>query len=80
MIRSLLFSIIGAVLITLGVGFWLNNWFLEGFNWVWIALPSFLLCHKIFSKIFRILDIIILVGIIALIVYMSQHGVGFPST
>ena len=75
MVRSLLFSIIGAALITLGVGFWVNGWFLEGYNWLWLAIPSAWVCFKLFSKIFKVFDIIILIGIIFLIVYISLHGV-----
>ena len=74
MIRSLLFSVVGTLLIVLGVGFWVNNWFLQGYNWLWLAIPSFWLCYKGFSKIFRIMDVIILIGVIVLIIYVSQHG------
>ena len=79
MIRSLIFSIVGAALITLGVGYWVNGWFLQGYNWLWLAIPSLWVCFKIFSKIFRVFDIFVGIGIIVLIVYLSQHGIGVPS-
>ena len=78
MIRSFLFSIIGAALITLGVGFWMNSWFLQGYNWLWLAIPSFWVCWQVFSRIFRILDIVIGIAIICLIVFLSKNGVSLP--
>lgn len=79
MIRSLLFSLMGATLITLGIGFWVNNWFLHGYNWLWLAIPSFWLCYKGFSRIFKMLDIVIGIVIIIAIVYISQHGLTLPT-
>ena len=79
MIKSILFSIVGAALITLGVGFWVNNWFLQGYNWLWIAIPSLWVCYQAFSRIFRILDLVIGIGIIVLIVILHKNGVSFPS-
>ena len=78
MIKSFLFSIVGAALITLGVGFWMNSWFLQGYNWLWLAIPSFWVCWQVFSRIFRVLDIVIGIAIICLIVYMSKNGVTLP--
>lgn len=79
MIKSILFSVIAAALITLSVGFFVNNWFLDGFNWVWIAVPSVWVSYQIFSRIFRILDIIIGIAIIALIIFLNSKGISFPS-
>lgn len=79
MIRSLLFSILSTVLITLGIGFWVNNWFLEGYNWLWIAIPAFWISVKGFAKIFRIFDVVVGIGIIVLIVYLSKNGCSIPS-
>lgn len=79
MIRSLLFSIMGTILIVLGIGFWVNDWFLHGYNWLWLAIPSFWVCMKGFSKLFRIFDVIVGVGIIVLIVYLSKNGLTLPS-
>ncbi len=79
MIRSLIFSLMATVLITLGIGFWVNNWFLQGYNWLWIALPTFWVCVKGFSRIFKMFDIILVICIIILIVYVSQHGCGLPA-
>lgn len=78
MIKSFLFSIVGAALITLGVGFWVNDWFLNGYNWLWLAIPSFWVCYQAFSRIFRVLDIIIGILIICLIVFFSKNGVSIP--
>jgi len=79
MIKSVLFSAVTAALIVLLVGNYANEWFLHGYNWLWLAIPSFWLAYKAFSRIFRILDIIILVAIIIAIIYFSQHGIGVPS-
>ena len=79
MIRSLIFSIVCTILIVFGVGYWVNGWFLQGFNWLWIAIPAFILSYKLFGRIFRILDIVVLVGIIILIICLSQHGGVIPS-
>ena len=79
MIKSILFSTVGAALITLGVGFWVNDWFLQGYNWLWLALPSFWVSYQIFSRIFRILDIIIGIAIIALIIILNKNGISFPT-
>jgi len=79
MIKSVLFSIIAAALITLSIGFFVNNWFLNGYNWLWIAIPSVWVSYQIFSRIFRVLDIIIGIAIIALIVFLNSKGISFPS-
>lgn len=79
MIRSLLFSLMGTILIVLGIGFWVNNWFLQGYNWLWLAVPSFWVCMKGFSKLFRIFDVVVGIGIIVLIVYLSKNGLTLPS-
>ena len=79
MIKSFLFSIVGAALITLGVGFWVNDWFLHGYNWLWLAIPSFWVSYQVFSRIFRILDIVIGIGIIVLIVILNKNGISFPT-
>ena len=78
MIRSILFSLMATTLIVLGIGFWVNNWFLHGYNWIWIAIPSFWVCIKGFSKLFRMFDIFVGIGIIVLIVYLSIHGCPIP--
>lgn len=78
MIRSLLFSLMATVLVVLGIGFWVNNWFLQGYNWVWIAIPTFWVAMKSFSRLFKIMDIIIGILIIIIIVYISQHGCSLP--
>ena len=79
MIRSFLFSIVGAALITLGVGFWVNGWFLQGYNWLWLLIPSFWVCWQLFSRIFRVLDIVIGILIICAIIFLSQHGLSLHS-
>lgn len=79
MIKSVLFSTVATALIVLGIGNYVNDWFLHGYNWLWIAIPSFWLSYKVFSRIFRVLDIVILIGIISLIVYFSCNGVSVPS-
>lgn len=78
MIKSFIFSITGAALLTLGIGFWINNWFLQNYNWLWIAIPSFWVCWQIFSRIFRILDIIIGLLVICAIIYFSKGGITIP--
>ena len=78
MIKSFLFSTVGAALITLAVGFWVNNWFLQGYNWLWLAIPSYWVCWQVFSRIFRVLDIVIGIAIICAIVFFSQNGISFP--
>lgn len=77
MIKSILFSIVGTALITLGIGFWVNDWFLHGYNWLWIAIPSFWVSYQIFSRLFKVLDIIIGIGIIVLIVILNKNGISF---
>lgn len=79
MIKSTLFSVISAALITLSIGFFVNNWFLHGYNWLWIAIPSLWVSYQIFSRIFRVLDIIIGIGIIVLIIFLHSKGISFPS-
>ena len=79
MIKSILFSAISAALITLGVGFYVNNWFLSGYNWLWLAVPSFWVSYQVFSRLFRILDIIIGIIIIAVIIILRKNGINFPS-
>lgn len=79
MVRSILFSIISTALITLAVGFWVNNWFLNGYNWLWLAIPSFWVSYQVFSKLFRVLDIIIGIAIIAVIVILKVNGFNFPT-
>ena len=79
MIKSVLFSAVTTALIVLGIGNYVNNWFLNGYNWLWLAIPSFWLAYKLYSRIFRILDIVILTAIIIAIIYFSQHGIGVPS-
>ena len=79
MIKSVIFSAVTAALVVLGVGNYVHGWFLQGYNWLWLAIPSFWLAYKAFSKIFKVLDIILLIAIIILIIYMNQHGIGVPS-
>lgn len=79
MIKSILFSAAGAALITFGIGFYVNNWFLSGYNWLWIAVPSFWLSYQVFSRLFKVLDIIIGVLIIAVIVILKLNGINLPS-
>jgi hypothetical protein len=79
MIKSFIFSALGTALIVLGIGFWVNNWFLQGYNWLWIAIPSFWVCWQVFSRLFKVLDILIGIGIIALIVILHNNGIGFPT-
>jgi len=78
MIKSILFSAVAAALITLGVGFFVNNWFLNGYNWLWLAIPSFWVSYQVFSRLFRILDIIIGIVIIAVIVILKMNGINLP--
>ena len=66
-------------LIVLGIGFWVNNWFLQGYNWIWIAVPIYWVCMKGFSKLFKMMDLVIGILIIVLIIFISQHGCSLPS-
>ena len=75
MIKSIIFSTVATALIVIGVGNYINGWFLQGYNWLWLAIPTFWLTYKAFSRIFKVLDIVILILIIALIIYLNQHGV-----
>ena len=79
MIRSLLLSVGATVLVVLGIGFFVNDWFLHGYNWVWIAIPTFWVSRKIFSKLFRILDIIVGIGVIVIILILQKNGINIPS-
>lgn len=79
MIKSILFSALGAALITFGVGFWVNSWFLDGYNWLWLAIPSFCLSYQIFSRLFKVLDILIGIVIIAVIVVLKTNGINLPT-
>ena len=79
MIKRILFSALGAALITFGVGFWVNGWILEGYNWLWLAIPSFWLSYQIFSRLFKVLDILIGIVIIDVIVILKTNGISFPT-
>jgi len=78
MIRSLLFSLIATILVTIIVCVWVNTWFAHGYNWLWIAIPTFWVSKQIFSRIFRLLDIIIGIAIISVITFFSGHGITLP--
>ncbi|GEM_PF-4048262 len=79
MIKSLLFSIVTTALVVLGVGNYVNGWFLHGYNWLWLAIPTFWLAYKLFSRVFKVLDMIILLVIIIAIIYLKVNGIGVPS-
>lgn len=78
MIKSILLSIIATALITFGVGFYVNDWFLNGYNWLWLAIPSFWVSYQIFSRLFRILDIIIGIVILVVIIILKKNGINLP--
>lgn len=79
MIKSILFSAISAALITLCAGFFINHWFLNDYNWLWIAVPSFWVAYQVFSRLFKILDIVIGIAIITVIIILRVKGINFPS-
>ncbi|MCM1266254.1 MAG: hypothetical protein NC200_08660 [Candidatus Gastranaerophilales bacterium] len=79
MIKSILFSALGAALITFGVGFYVNSWFLADYNWLWLAIPAFWLSYQIFSRLFKVLDILIGIVIIAVIVILKTNGINLPT-
>lgn len=78
MIKSIIASILLTVAIVFGVGFWVNNWFLQGYNWLWVAIPSLWVSYQVFSRLFKVLDILIGIGIIVLIVALKTNGVNLP--
>ena len=78
MIKSIIASILLTVAIVFGVGFWVNNWFLQGYNWLWLAIPSLWVSYQVFSRLFKVLDILIGIGIIVIIVALKNHGVNLP--
>ena len=78
MIKSIIASILLTVAIVFGVGFWVNNWFLQGYNWLWLAIPSLWVSYQVFSRLFKVLDILIGIGIIVLIVTLKNNGFNLP--
>lgn len=78
MIKSIIASILLTVAIVFGVGFWVNNWFLQGYNWLWVAIPSLWVSYQVFSRLFKVLDILIGIGIIVLIVTLKNNGFNLP--
>lgn len=72
MLKSLLFSALVAALVVFGVGLYVNSWFLNGYNWLWLAVPSFWVGYQLFSRLFKVLDIVIGIAIIVAIVYFCK--------
>jgi hypothetical protein len=79
MIKSIIFSLLATVLIVFGIGFYVNNWFLQGYNWLWIAIPSLWVSYQVFSRLFKVIDIIIGILIIAIIVILKLNGINLPT-
>ena len=78
MIKSIIVSIIATTAIVFGVGYWVNGWFLQGYNWLWIAIPSLWVTYQIFLRFFKVLDILIGIGIIMAIVMLKTNGFNLP--
>lgn len=78
MIKSIIVSILATTAIVFGVGYWVNGWFLQGYNWLWIAIPSLWVTYQIFLRFFKVLDILIGIGIIIAIITLKMNGVNLP--
>ncbi len=78
MVKSILLSILATALIIFGVGYWVNGWFLQGYNWLWIAIPSLWVCYQIFLRFFKVLDILIGIAVVVTIVMLKVNGVNLP--
>lgn len=78
MIKSIIVSILATVAIVYGVGYWVNGWFLQGYNWLWIAIPSLWVTYQIFLRLFKVLDILIGIAIITAIVMLKTNGFNLP--
>ena len=72
MIKTVLFSAVASALVVFGVGMYVNSWFLNGYNWLWLAIPTFWVAYQIFSRLFKVLDIIIGIAIIIAIIYFCK--------
>ncbi|MBR3889542.1 hypothetical protein IKJ53_03415 [bacterium] len=78
MIKSIIVSILATTAIVFGVGYWVNGWFLQGYNWLWIAIPSLWVTYQIFLRFFKVLDILIGIGIIVAIIMLKMNGFNLP--
>ena len=78
MIKSIIVSILATTAIVFGVGYWVNGWFLQGYNWLWIAIPSLWVTYQIFLRFFKVLDILVGIGIIIAIITLKMNGVNLP--
>ena len=78
MFKSIIMSILATALIVFGVGYWVNGWFLQGYNWLWLAIPSLWVCQQIFLRFFKVVDMLIGIAVIVLIVALKMNGVNLP--
>lgn len=78
MVKSVILSILTTVLVVFGIGFWVNGWFLQGYNWLWIAIPTLWVSYQIYLRFFKVLDILIGIAIIVAIVMLKINGVNLP--
>jgi hypothetical protein len=78
MIKSIILSILTSAIIVFAVGFWVNGWFLQGYNWLWLAIPSLWVSYQIYLRFFKVLDILIGLAIIIAIILLKVNGINLP--